>query len=139
MDKMIVITNADLNNQVIQKILTALEDKSANIQEISLKDAQKLSFPNLEIFPATHQVFRDGTEILLNHGEFSMLYQMAKSPNRIFTKEQLYQNAWGDESYCNYNTVHNTIYRLRCKIEKNPRCPVYIKTVVGAGYKFEPP
>lgn len=139
MDKMIVITTANLNDGVVRKILTALEDKSANIQEITLRDIQKLSFHNLEIFPATHQVFRDGTEIHLNHGEFSMLYLMAQNPNHIFTKEQLYQNAWGDESYCNYNTVHNTIYRLRCKIEKNPRCPAYIKTVVGAGYKFEPP
>lgn len=136
---MIVITNVDLNNQVIQKIFTALEDKSVDIQEISLKDMQKLSFHGLEILPATYQVFRDGIEIHLNHGEFSMLYQMAKNPNRIFTKEQLYQKAWGDASYCNYNTVHNTICRLRNKLEKDPRHPVYIKTVIGAGYKFEPP
>lgn len=58
MDKMIVITNVDLNNQVIQKIFTALEDKSVDIQEISLKDMQKLSFHGLEILPATYQVFR---------------------------------------------------------------------------------
>lgn len=32
-----------------------------------------------------------------------MLYHMAKSPGRIYTKDQLYQTAWGEEAYCNYN------------------------------------
>lgn len=139
MEKVIVITSANLNDKVVQKILTVLGEDTSNVEELSLKDRQKLSFQGLEIHPLTYQVFRDGKEIYLNHGEFSMLYYMAQNPNRVFSKEQLYRKAWGDEAYCNYNTVHNTICRLRRKIEPDPRQPIYIKTVVGAGYKFEPP
>lgn len=139
MDKMIVITNADLNDKVVQQILTMFDKENEYLEVISLQDRQRLSFNGLEIFPSTNKVFCKGDEIYLNHGEFSMLYHMAKNPNRIFTKEQLYQKAWGEEAYCNYNTVHNTICRLRSKLEPDPRNPIYIKTVVGAGYKFEVP
>ena len=96
-----------------------------------------LSFGNIKIYPAHQQVVRDGKMIKLSHSEYSILYCMAKSPGQVFSREQLYASAWGESYNWSSNTVDNTIWRLRKKLESNPKKPVYIKTVFRLGYKIE--
>ena len=96
-----------------------------------------LSFGNIKIYPAHQQVVRDGKRIKLSHREYSILYCMAKSPGRIYTKGQLYYAAWGEEYQYGMTTVENTIWRLRKKLEPDPRNPIYIKTVFRVGYKID--
>lgn len=63
---------------------------------------------------------------------------MACCPGRVFSREQLYNAAWGEEDYeLGTNTVDNTIWRLRNKLEPDPKHPTYIKTVFRVGYKIE--
>ena len=57
-----------------------------------------------------------------------MLYCMASSPGQVFSKAQLYEAAWGEEYLHGTNSVENTIWRLRKKLEEDPRHPIYIKT-----------
>ena len=76
-------------------------------------------------------------EVRLNHGEYAMLYCMASSPGQVFSKAQLYAAAWGEEYLHGTNSVENTIWRLRKKLENDPKHPAYIKTVIGTGYKIE--
>lgn len=90
----------------------------------------------LEIRPAYRQVLLAGKEIRLNHGEYAMLYCMAKTPGCVYTREQLYAAAWDEIYPYGTNTVENTIFRLRQKIEADPKHPVYIKTVFRSGYKI---
>ena len=78
-----------------------------------------------------------GSEICLNYGEFSILYCMARCPGRVFSREQLYNAAWGEDYELGTNTVDNTIWRLRNKLEPDPKHPTYIKTVFRVGYKIE--
>lgn len=68
-----------------------------------------------------------------------VVYYMARSPGQVFSKAQLYGAAWDDIYPGCTSTVENTIYRLRKKLEPDPRKPIYIKTVIGAGYKIEIP
>ena len=72
-----------------------------------------------------------------NHGEYAMLYCMASSPGQVFSKAQLYEAAWGEAYLHGTNSVENIIWRLRRKLEEDPKHPGYIKTVVGAGYKID--
>ena len=98
-----------------------------------------LRIGELEIYHEHRRVLMAGREVRLNHGEYAMLSCMAKRPGRIYTKEQLYAAAW-DETYPHGSSaVENTIYRLRKKLEPDPRNPVYVKTVIRAGYKIEIP
>lgn len=75
--------------------------------------------------------------IKLSHSEYSIFYCMAKSPGRIYTKGQLYYAAWGEEYQYGMTTVENTIWRLRKKLEPDPKNPIYIKTVFRVGYKID--
>src|SRR5699024_11759260 len=69
--------------------------------------------------------------------DLSILYCMAKSPEQVFSREQLYNAAWEESYEFGTNTVDNTIWRLRQKLEPNPKPPIYIKTVFRVGYRSE--
>jgi DNA-binding response OmpR family regulator len=97
-----------------------------------------LKFKGLTINPQTRNVAINGEEIILTAKEFDLLYHMALHPRQVFTREQLLENIWGFSHYIDPGTVTVHMRRLREKIEKDPTSPVYIITVWGIGYKFEP-
>lgn len=95
-----------------------------------------LNFPGLEVDLSSQSVISYGQEAILSAKEFQLLVILAKHPNRIFHTEALYDLIWSDTKLGDIRTVMVHIYNLRQKIEKNPREPLYIHTVRGAGYKF---
>jgi len=97
-----------------------------------------LNFNGLTINPQTRDVSINEEPIILTAKEFDLLYHMALHPRQVFTREQLLENIWGFSHYIDPGTVTVHMRRLREKIEKNPTSPVYIITVWGIGYKFEP-
>lgn len=98
-----------------------------------------LTFGDIEIHPDRRVVLKAGEEVRLNHGEFSMLLLLASAPGQVFSKNQLYEAAWHEEYRYGTTTVENIIWRLRQKLEDDPKHPVYIKTVIRSGYKIEKP
>ena len=91
----------------------------------------------LYINPFTRTVVdKQGSRIYLTAKEFDLLYFMYSHKGQVFTKEQLYQNVWGDDDIPNANNMPSFIRKLRKKIEPNPDNPQYILTVWGVGYKF---
>lgn len=80
---------------------------------------------------------KDGREIPLTPMEYKLLALLMQSPNRIFTKQQIYEQISGAFFESDENTIMVHISRIREKIEDDARKPRYIKTVRGLGYKFE--
>nr|WP_154894212.1 response regulator transcription factor [Paenibacillus xylanexedens] len=74
--------------------------------------------------------------IELKPKELGLISYLLKHPNRIISKESLYDLVWGEESFGYDNTVMVHIRRLREKIEKDPSNPQYLVTIKGLGYKF---
>ena len=137
MDEIIVIRVADPDGSVFQAVMDALNGKRAEVVSIAAPVAPVLRIGDLEIHHEQRWVLMAGREVELNHGEYAMLYCMASSPGHVFSKAQLYEAAWGEEYLHGTNSVENTIWRLRRKLEEDPRHPTYIKTVVGMGYKID--
>ena len=137
MEEIIVIRAADPDGSVFQAVMDALKGKRAEVVDVSNLSASMLRIGDLEIHHEQRRVLMAGREVELNHGEYAMLYCMASSPGQVFSKAQLYEAAWGEEYLHGTNSVENTIWRLRRKLEEDPRHPGYIKTVVGAGYKID--
>lgn len=92
---------------------------------------------DLELYINEGIVKKQGETIELTKTEFLILKLLMESPGRIYTKQQIYDHAWGDEYIADDNTLMVHISNLRAKIEDNPRMPVMLKTVKGLGYKFE--
>jgi DNA-binding response OmpR family regulator len=97
-----------------------------------------LNFKGLTINPQTRDVSLNEESIILTAKEFDLLYHMALHPRQVFTREQLLENIWGFSHYIDPGTVTVHMRRLREKIEKDPTSPIFIITVWGIGYKFEP-
>ena len=139
MDEIIIIRAADPDGSVFQSVMDALNGKRAEVVDVAAPATSVLRIGELEIHHKHRRVLMAGREVELNHGEYAMLYCMASSPGQVFSKAQLYEAAWGEEYLHGTNSVENTIWRLRKKLEEDPRRPAYIKTVIGTGYKIENP
>ena len=139
MSEIIVIRAADPDGSLFQAIVDALKDRRAEIIHVTAQFSAVLRIGELEINHEYRRVLMAGREVRLNHGEYAMLYCMASSPGQVFSKAQLYAAAWGEEYLHGTNSVENIIWRLRQKLEDDPKHPVYIKTVIRSGYKIELP
>lgn len=137
MQEIIVIRTFDPDGSVFHSILEVLPGENIQIFHAAGLEPPALTLGDIEIFPEERRVTKSGVEICLNYGEFSILYCMARCPGRVFSREQLYNAAWGEDYELGTNTVDNTIWRLRSKLEPDPKHPTYIKTVFRVGYKIE--
>jgi len=97
-----------------------------------------LTFTDLAIDPNTRLVTVRGKNIELTATEFNLLWFMASHPRQVFKRDQLLEKVWGFSEYVDPSTVTVHIRRLREKIEIDPGNPVWLATVWGVGYKFEP-
>lgn len=95
-----------------------------------------LEVGSLKINAPDRRVYIDGKEVILKQKEFDLLLFMMKNPNRVFSKDELFERVWGFDALSDTTTVTVHIARIREKIEKNPAKPEYIMTVWGSGYRF---
>lgn len=100
------------------------------------KPAEILRFPGLEIDLAACEVRVQGHSASLTAKEFELLKFFASHKGRVFTRDQIFRNVWGEHYLADDNTVMVHIRRLREKIEPDPASPTYVVTVRGLGYRF---
>ena len=137
MEEIIVIRATDPDGSLFRAIIDALKDKRAEVIHAAAPASPVLHIGELEIHHEHRRVLIAGREVRLNHGEYAILYCMASSPGQVFSKAQLYTAAWGEEYLHGTTSVENIIWRLRQKLEQDPKHPFYIKTVVRSGYKID--
>ena len=82
------------------------------------------------------EICKDGILLDLTVKEIGLMSYFMQNPNRILSKEQLFEYVWGEDFFGADNTMMVHIRRLREKIETDPSSPLYIKTVKGLGYKL---
>ncbi|MCH5252557.1 MAG: response regulator transcription factor [Lachnospiraceae bacterium] len=92
---------------------------------------------DLKIDKTARRVFVRGEEKTFTTKEFDLLYFLAKNPNHVFPKEELFQKIWGFTSVGDIATVTVHIKKIREKIEEDTSNPEYIETIWGVGYRFK--
>ena len=97
---------------------------------------KKLSFDKLVINLDSYELLVDGRRVDTPPKELELLYHLAASPNRVFTRNQLLDEVWGFDYFGDSRTVDVHIKRLREKLE-GVSSQWSLKTVWGVGYKFE--
>lgn len=83
-----------------------------------------------------HKVEINGEETALTVKEFDLLKVMAQNPERVFTKEELFEHVWRQVDQEGLHTITVHIKALRAKIKDPVKKPQYIQTVWGKGYRF---
>ena len=94
-DEIIVIRAADPDGSLFQTLMDALKNKRTEVIHVAVPFSSVLRIGELEIHHEYRRVLMAGREVVLNHGEYAMLYCMASSPGQVFSKAQLYEAAWG--------------------------------------------
>jgi len=95
-------------------------------------------FPQLTIDHDAHRVTAEGQEVNLTPKEYELLYFLAKSPDKVFDREQLLKEVWHYEFFGDLRTVDTHVKRLREKLSRvSESSAKMIVTVWGVGYKFE--
>ena len=101
------------------------------------KEPEKLIVGELELDLQKFVLRKRGKLVPLTSTELKIIAKLMQSPERIFTKAQLYSCINGDFYESDDNTMMVHISNIRAKVEDNPSEPKYIKTVRGLGYKIE--
>ncbi|WP_315166867.1 response regulator transcription factor [Metaclostridioides mangenotii] len=120
-------------NEFIARVQSLIRRSTYFNESISRKE---LNFDGLVINPDTREVIVDNIKVDLTAKEFDLLYFLAQSSGKVFTKKQIYRNVWEEDYAFDDNNIMVHIRRLRKKIEHKPDAPEFIKTVWGVGYKF---
>lgn len=97
---------------------------------------KKLTFDKLIINLDSYELVVNGVKVDTPPKEMELLYHLAASPNRVFTRNQLLDEVWGFDYYGDSRTVDVHVKRLREKLE-GVSDKWSLKTVWGVGYKFE--
>jgi len=93
----------------------------------------------LEIDAGAMSVTVRGKAVNTTATEFRLLDYLARHPGQVFTRDHLLDAVWRDTRYVTPRSVDVYVRKLREKIEPDPENPRYLKTLRGAGYRFEVP
>ncbi|MBE0068376.1 response regulator transcription factor [Thermoanaerobacterium thermosaccharolyticum] len=104
--------------------------------DMALNDIFSFNDGDLVIDTRSYEVKKSGEIVNLTPNEYKLLTVMAQNPNRVFTRGELIEKVMGYDFEGFDRTIDAHRKNLRQKIEDDPKNPVYIKTVYGAGYKF---
>lgn len=103
------------------------------VERANQPDAKPIRLGNLTIDPVRREVHIFDQPLDLRTQEFEVLFVLARQPGRVFTREQLLQQAWGFDFYGQTRTVDVHIAHLRKKLAGSL---VNIETITGIGYKL---
>ena len=94
------------------------------------------TYAELQIDYNSYEVHVRGKKVDLSPTELKLLFFFSQNPGRVYTRNQILDQVWNDNTFVTPRTVDVHIRRLRSQIEKDMENPQYILTVRGFGYKF---
>lgn len=128
------ITKPFEREELLARVEAVLRRCSNTVEEP--KDGKNLSFKQLVLKESSREVFVKGNLLSLTAHEFDILKLLLQYPERVFTKEQVFEEIWKSGYYGEDNTINVHISNIRKKIKDFDE-DSYIKTVWGIGFKID--
>ena len=122
--------------EVIARVEAAMRRYTKEAQNMEAEQ-EVFRYKNLSLYPQSRKVEVSGIELPLTMHEYDILYLLIQNPQKVYSREHLYEQVWKGGYYGEDNTVNVHVSNLRKKIQKADKEESYIKTVWGIGYKFE--
>ncbi len=119
-----------VNKPISPKVLTSRVN--ALFRRVKKEEGNVLVFGNLTIDPVKFVVLIEGKEIILAKKEFELLHLLASKPGRVFLRNEILNQVWGNEVIVGDRTIDVHVRKIRQKLDVD--C---ITTVKGVGYKFD--
>lgn len=125
----------------IKEIIARINAVFRRMEKLNAKDnlsSQEVLFGDIKIDLIKREVYKSNLKLELTFKEFELLVMLVKSDGRVLAREYILDNIWGYHYMGESRTVDVHIRSLRKKIEDDDKNPVFIETVRGVGYKFNP-
>ena len=121
----------------VKELIARVRSILRRLTETEKSDAkEEFLHKGLKINYVSCLVSVDGKEVTLSPTERKLLFFLSRHPGRVYSRNQILDHVWGDETFITDRAVDVHIRRLRSQIEKDIENPHYILTVRGFGYKF---
>lgn len=110
----------------------------ALVRRIDLVDhaPRALMIKDISINLDTHEVRKDGKLLDMTYTQFRLLYLLASHRDYVFSRDEILDKVWGENTYVTNRTVDVHVKRLREKLGENRQPSKYIQTIHGLGYRF---
>jgi len=113
----------------VRSILRRLKENNKHTGKEFIHEGLKINYDSC-------LVSVNGKGVTLSPTELKLLFFLSRNPGRVYSRNQIIDHVWGDETFITDRAVDVHIRRLRSQIEKDMENPHYILTVRGFGYKF---
>ena len=121
--------------EVIARVEAAMRRYTKEAQNMEAEQ-EVFRYKNLSLYPQSRKVEVSGIELPLTMHEYDILYLLIQNPQKVYSREHLYEQVWKGGYYGEDNTVNVHVSNLRKKIQKADKEESYIKTVWGIGFKL---
>ncbi|HCW54557.1 MAG TPA: DNA-binding response regulator [Clostridium sp.] len=112
-------------------------NKSIESNQNNKNNSNEIKIHSLTIYRDNHKVLKYEKEIKLTPTEYDILILLANNRGKVYSAENIYKEIWKEKYFDGNNTVMAHMWRLREKIEDNPKNPSIVQTVWGVGYKID--
>jgi phosphate regulon transcriptional regulator PhoB len=119
--------------ELVARIHALLRRYGANSQE---DPAQILTYRGIRVDLRSYRITVDDHPVELTPREIKLLVFLMQHPDRVYSRDQLLDHVWGDETFVEPRTVDVHVSRLRALIEQDKDKPRLLQTVRGVGYKL---
>lgn len=119
--------------ELIARVRAMLRRRNNN----KILQKEEFKYGGLRINYVSYEVFVNGEKVALSPTELKLIFFFSRNPGRVYTRNQILDHVWGDDTFVTPRAVDVHIKRLRSQIEKDIDRPQYIITVRGIGYKFD--
>lgn len=117
-----------------EEVLARIE---AVLRRTGKDDRGVLTYKSIELWPASRKVAVGGRELALTAREYDLLYLFMQYPERVFSRERLYELVWEGGYYGENNTVNVHVSNLRRKLREANSGEEYVQTVYGIGFQLK--
>jgi DNA-binding response OmpR family regulator len=118
----------------IQELLARV---NAQLRRRREEEVRQYRFGDFTFNLDSRQLMRRGKEVELTPKEFGLLALFIKRTGCALTRDEILRHVWGYDIIVTARSVDRCVNTLRNKIERNPKAPVFIKTIRDVGYRFE--
>jgi two-component system alkaline phosphatase synthesis response regulator PhoP len=118
---------------LVARVKSILRRTNERTPKLEIPEVDQVTIDDLEIDRGSYRVKLGGKEVFFPRKEFELLYYLATHPGRVFSRDSLLNQIWGEGAYVVERTVDVHIFKVR---EKLGRMGERIETVKGVGYRF---
>lgn len=109
----------------------------AVMRRLGKDETGRISYKDLEIWPDSRKAALNGQELVLTAREYDLLQLLMQNPEKVFSRERLYELVWDGGYYGENNTVNVHVSNLRRKFREAGSEKEYIQTVYGIGFQLK--